>query len=364
MDSPEENTRTPFQDRREFLRVAGMTLATAFPITNYNPVNSKPDVTPTPPYDPWNPISEKTLKEVFSAPRSLTAGGVQFQYFDFGNSVAPPLVLVHGFPDSPIAWKEVIKHFDLSARRMVLPFLRGYGKTSVLDPSLQGGQTAALAHDLLTLLDELKIDDFDLAGHDWGARTAYAAAILVPKRVRSLLALATPYLPWKGEMPPPAQAHGHWYQFYFQVEEAKKMLTEQREAFCKELWRTWCPEWHFTDEDFATAALAWDNPQFMPTVIDSYRQRWGGAVGLRAYADLEAKLDAKPKPKITVPTVYIQGGADACDLVDGAAGQEECFSAGYERIVLKGVGHFPHREDPIAVTKALKGLIAKTSPIE
>jgi pimeloyl-ACP methyl ester carboxylesterase len=53
-----------------------------------------------------------------------------------------------------------------------------------------------------------------------------------------------------------------------------------------------------------------------------------------------------------IPTVMMQGASDFCDLPSGSEGQEKYFPKGYERILLEGVGHFPHREAPSAVADA------------
>ena len=98
---------------------------------------------------------------------------------------------------------------------------------------------------------------------------------------------------------------------------------------------------------------AWDNPQFVDIVIDYYRMRHGGSLSRRAYAEAQEKLDAKPRPKISVPALFIHGSADACDLPAGAEGQEAAFTGGYERLLIPGVGHFPHRENASAVAEAL-----------
>ena len=56
---------------------------------------------------------------------------------------------------------------------------------------------------------------------------------------------------------------------------------------------------------------------------------------------------------IGVPTLMIQGGDDRCDEPAGSANQGRWFTGCYRRIVLDGVGHFPHREAPDAVAQAL-----------
>jgi pimeloyl-ACP methyl ester carboxylesterase len=46
----------------------------------------------------------------------------------------------------------------------------------------------------------------------------------------------------------------------------------------------------------------------------------------------------------------IQGGADRVTLPKSTDGKESHFSGGYQRHVLEGIGHFPTREAPEAVT--------------
>jgi pimeloyl-ACP methyl ester carboxylesterase len=54
----------------------------------------------------------------------------------------------------------------------------------------------------------------------------------------------------------------------------------------------------------------------------------------------------------------IQGASDSCDLPSASEGQEKYFLNGYERILLEGVGHFPHREAPAAVADAALRLLS------
>lgn len=64
------------------------------------------------------------------------------------------------------------------------------------------------------------------------------------------------------------------------------------------------------------------------------------------------------KSPINVRTVMIQGAADLCDLPIASEGQEKHFLRGYQRVLLDGVGHFPHREAPIAVFDAVLPLLS------
>jgi pimeloyl-ACP methyl ester carboxylesterase len=293
--------------------------------------------------------------------QTIDIEAVRIEYLEYGNPAGEPLILLHGFPDAPLAWRGVLKQMDLGGLRVLVPWLRGFGGSQVMQPDRVGGQEAALGHDLLGFADALGITDFHLAGHDWGARASYAACVFAPERIRSLLALATPYVMYGGRAYPPEQVRGNWYQWYFQLEPARPMLTEHAEDFCRELWNSWSPEWGFLRRDFAEVATWWKGPQFAATVLHYYRTRWGGALGLRAYAELQARLDAKPKTKLATPTIYVQGGADACDLPACSEEQDGFYTGPYERVLLKGVGHFPHREDPKTIAKLLIQQIDRTA---
>jgi pimeloyl-ACP methyl ester carboxylesterase len=48
----------------------------------------------------------------------------------------------------------------------------------------------------------------------------------------------------------------------------------------------------------------------------------------------------------------IQGASDYCDAPKESEDQEKFFSGGYQRLLLDGVGHFPHREAPERVADA------------
>src|ERR1700722_16320242 len=104
--------------------------------------------------------------------------GVRIHYLEYGDAAGAPVVLLHGFPDAPVAYKGLIGLLDKKRLRIVVPYLRGYGSTEVTKPDLIGGQEAALGHDLLAFADALGLERFHLVGHDWGARTAYAACVI------------------------------------------------------------------------------------------------------------------------------------------------------------------------------------------
>ena len=57
--------------------------------------------------------------------------------------------------------------------------------------------------------------------------------------------------------------------------------------------------------------------------------------------------------RVDVPTLMIHGGDDRCDEPASSEHQESFFTAGYQRLVFDGIGHFPHREAPDELALAI-----------
>src|SRR5215510_13261842 len=101
-----------------------------------------------------------------------------------------PVILLHGFPDDPRTWDQVVAHLSRAGYRTLAPYLRGYGPTRFLgEDTLRSGQQAALGHDLLALMDGLGIPRAVLVGYDWGGRAACVVSALWPQRARALVSI-------------------------------------------------------------------------------------------------------------------------------------------------------------------------------
>ena len=102
---------------------------------------------------------------------------------------------------------------------------------------------------------------------------------------------------------------------------------------------------------FTATAESFQNPDFVDTVIQSYRHRYGNAPGDPALESIERQL--AEKPKVTVPTVVLHGEVDDVEPVHSSEGQEKQFTAYYRRHTLPDVGHCPPQERPGAVVRAI-----------
>jgi len=112
------------------------------------------------------------------------------------------------------------------------------------------------------------------------------------------------------------------------------------------------PTWDFDGEEFDEAAEAWDNSDFAEVTANAYLQRWGEQPGSLEYDELDKQL--AEQPGIAVPTMVLHGEQDRGDLPQTTADQERHFSAGYERRLLPGVGHFVPREAPAHTAAAIR----------
>jgi pimeloyl-ACP methyl ester carboxylesterase len=286
---------------------------------------------------------------------------LEIGYEEWGEAAGAPVVLLHGFPDDAHAWDGVAPPLAARGYRVLAPYLRGYGPTRFLDAGApRMAQQAAIGQDLLDFLDALGIERAALAGYDWGGRAACIAAILAPARVQVLVTIGGYNVQNTLAPPRPAAAEderAYWYQWYFNTERGRLGLEANRREICRLLWRDWSPGWRFDDATFERTAAAFDNPDFVPVVIHSYRHRHGNAPSDPRFDAIERRL--AERPRIEVPSVILHGRDDGVDVPRHSEKHPAMFPDGTERRVIPDAGHFLPREQPGAVVEALLSLLAR-----
>jgi len=237
---------------------------------------------------------------------------LEIAYCETGPADGRPAVLLHGFPDDVHAYDGVAPPLADAGWRVLVPYLRGYGPTRFLDTATpRSGQQAALGRDLADFIDALGLERAVLAGYDWGGRAACIVAALWPERTAGLVTVGgynIQDIRAAAKPASPATEYRRWYQWYFHTERGRAGLTANRGPLCRLLWQLWSPNYRFDDATYDQCAAAFDNPDFVDVVIQSYRHRYGKAPGDPAYDEIEARLAARPP--ITVPTICLHGEAD------------------------------------------------------
>lgn len=200
-------------------------------------------------------------------------------YDETGRSDGPVLVLSNSLGTTVEMWDGVVKSLA-GTFRIIRYDTRGHGRS----PATPGPLTVRdLANDLAALLDALNIEDAHIAGLSLGGMTAQSLAIHHPKRVRSLILMATgPYLP-------PAD---NW----------NARAKSAREHGLEAIVDTVLPRW-FTAAYFLSHAhrVAFYRKLFLKNSPEGY------ALCCEAIRDTDLRPNLK---SITAPTLVIAGGED------------------------------------------------------
>jgi pimeloyl-ACP methyl ester carboxylesterase len=335
--------------RRGFVSMAALGLAASqfgmFGSARAQSTSSSPTV---PPIKPGTNTSFASIKQI-------KAGLLDVGYAEAGPADGPPVLLLHGWPYDIYSFADVTPLLAARGYRVIVPYLRGYGSTRFLSAdTMRNGQPAALASDIVALMDALHIQKATLAGFDWGARTADIVSVLWPERCKSLVSVSG-YLigsqeAGKKPLPPEAELQW-WYQFYFATERGRAGYEKNRHDFAKLIWRLASPKWQFDDATFDRSAAALNNPDHVDVTIHNYRWRQGLVAGESKYDALEQKL--AQAPTIAVNTITMEGDANGAPHPPPSAYAGK-FTGKYEhRTITGGIGHNLPQEAPQAFAQAV-----------
>lgn len=277
---------------------------------------------------------------------TVRANGLEFAFLEAGTG---PLVLcLHGFPDIARSFRYQLAAFAEAGYRAVAPWMRGYAPTAI--PADKRYDPAALAADVIELIDALGRGPAFVFGHDWGALAAYGAAVVAPERIRKLVAASVPYGPsfLQALVTNPAQQKRSWYMFFFQHPLADAALAHDDFRLVEVLWADWSPGWSWDRQEMEAVKQTFRSPGVAEAALGYYRCALGAAVADARAADLQARLAGAP---ISVPALVLYGDRDGCVGSELYAGMEAFFPKGLRRVVVEGAGHFVHQEQPDFVNR-------------
>ena len=292
----------------------------------------------------------------FGALRQVDAGLLNVGYAELGPADGRVAILLHGWPYDIHSFADVAPRLAAAGYRVIVPHLRGHGTTRFLSAStLRNGQQAAVALDIIALMDALQIRTAVFGAFDWGARTADIIAAMYPERCAGLVSVSG-YLINNREAVktplPPAAEYAWWYQFYFATEHGRAGYEKYRREFARLIWQTASPKWSFSDAEFERSAASFDNPDHVDVVIHNYRWRQSLAEGEPRYDELERRLAAGPA--IAVPTIVMEGDANGAPHFTGDAAFRKKFTGAYDyRVVTGGIGHDLPQEAPREFAQAV-----------
>ena len=287
--------------------------------------------------------------------KQIEAGVLNVGYAEAGPADGPAVILLHGWPYDIHTYADVVPLLASAGYRVIVPHLRGYGTTRFLsDATPRNGQQAALAVDIVALMDALGIGKATVAGCDWGARTANVIAALWPERCKAMVSVSGYLIGSRdaNRMPLPPKAELQWwYQYYFATERGRAGYDKYRREFSRLIWQLASPKWNFDDAVFDRSAASFDNPDHVDIVVHKYRWRLGLADGEPKYDELEKRL--AQGPDISVPTITLEGDANGAPHPDAGAYARKFLGKYEHRVITGGIGHNLPQEAPGAVAKAV-----------
>lgn len=274
---------------------------------------------------PDRPVSSLTARWAQPPSRFLPVGAMQVHLRDEGPRGDPtPIVLLHGTSDSLHTWDDWAA--ALRGQRRVIRFdLPGFGLTGP-DPQADYSIEAYVRF-VLAVLDQLGVHSVVLGGNSLGGQIAWQTAHAQPDRVRQLVL----------------------------VDAAGYALQPEDVPMAFQLARSWPVnrlfEW-VLPRGLVLASLrnvVGDPARVTSDQVDRYYDMAVRAGNRQALVQRLARPDPDQSERIRSlrqPTLVLWGARDR--LIPLAAGHRFAQDiAGARLVVLEGLGHVPHQEDPL-----------------
>jgi pimeloyl-ACP methyl ester carboxylesterase len=248
---------------------------------------------------------------------TLRAGDLEVHFLEAGDRTGTPVVFVHGNWATSSWWEPLLARLPAGYRGLAYD-VRGRGGTTGPDSSYAIDE---LGRDLTAFATAAGADRFHLVGHSLGGAIAMQAALDVPDRVRSLVAIAPA---WVDGAPP----------IYNQPD--RQLQLQNDAAFFASALKPLAPT--VPDDDY------WKR-----LVREGHAQRT--AATLRNLDALEAWRPGDRLGAVHAPKLVIAGALDP--LTGGPTAVRAAQALDARLVTLEGVGHSPNIEVPDRVMALL-----------
>ncbi|WP_298842484.1 alpha/beta hydrolase [uncultured Roseobacter sp.] len=148
-----------------------------------------------------------------------------------------PVLLLHGHPQTHVAWRRVAPRLVNAGYQVIAPDLRGYGDSDkpASDPSHFPYSKRVMAADQINLMKHMGHETFSVVGHDRGGRVAHRLALDFPDAVDRLVVLdIAPTLTMYGQTNQEFATRYFWWFFLIQPDGLpEKMIASDPEYFLR-----------------------------------------------------------------------------------------------------------------------------------
>lgn len=269
----------------------------------------------------------------------------------------PPLLLLHGYPQTHVCWHKVAGELAQDYQVVAMD-LRGYGQSSA-----PAGDTAhtvyskrAMALDCAAVMDALGHDQFSVLSHDRGARVGYRLALDCPARVDKLVTL---------DIVPTSEAwdamdhRGAMSKFHWTFLAQPHPMPEQIIGAAPDNWHE-----HLLKSWSATDDLSAFDPGALQHYRDCYRQPQrihAMSEDYRAGYTVDYQLDREDLQagrRITRPTLALWGQQRSVGVVSNTLETWRRWCDQVEGMPIES-GHFLAEENPAATLAAIRPFLRK-----
>ena len=266
--------------------------------------------------------------------------GIRMHFGETGSG--PPVVLLHGYPETHYAWRNQWPVLA-ECHHVIVPDLRGYGDS---DKPETGYDKRTMARDIRELVASLGYDRIALVGHDRGARVATRFAKDYREVVDRLAILDNIPTRVVFESTDARLARMYWFFYFQQVPHLPEALISGREeVFLRHFFADWCYNPRaISDEDVAEYVRAYSQPGALRGAFNDYR---AGPVDLAQ--DLEDVHRTIECPTLTMWGAEFDLVGKAFDVLD--VWRE--MARDVRGVAIPECGHLPQEERPDVVNAEL-----------
>jgi haloacetate dehalogenase len=271
-------------------------------------------------------------------------------YYVVAAGAGPPVLLLHGFPETHLCWRDVAPQLT-SGFRAIAVDLRGYGWSVAPAGGARGDGYSKrdMARELVELMALLGHDRFAIVGHDRGARVAYRLALDSPERVAKLALLNILPTVEQFERMGAGPSLGFWPWFLLAQPAPfpEHLLASQPTAIIDHVFATWASRPESVSREVRDTYSAALSASTIASMCADYR----------ASFHIDRAHDAEDRDagrRIAAPTLVLTG-EDEVQLADAAAVWER-WTTQLDAARVPG-GHFLPEESPAAVTAAVSSFL-------
>lgn len=278
--------------------------------------------------------------------------GVKFHYVEAGNTDKPLVLLLHGFPDCWLSWREQIpclaEHY-----RIIAIDLKGFGDSDK-PATKRSYRIEVLIEELKQFIFTLGVRQCSIIGHDLGGLLGWYMVALHEDMIQKFVVISCPH------------PNFYWNRMTGNSVFDIKWMHFSRLPFL--------PEIDALKEDLSIINDAFQHLQLdaidtEKNYVEAYKyafsrkEDWTGAINY--YRNLPfIRLNTDSSEQICTRTLLIVGNKDPLVSIENIIQSSEYIEK-FNVKVIAGAQHFPHQQKPnIVNTAILKFLVGSTSIVE